>query len=184
MSENDVTLGDVCVLDLSEDIAGPFCTKLLAGLGAEVIKVERPGSGDVSRGAGPFPAHAPDPEQSALFLYLNTGKKSLTLDIATQTGAVILQRLAQECDILVESFAPGYLEGLGLGYAALERLNPRLIYTSVSPFGQSGPYRDFKGSELVAQAMGALMHTIGLPDREPLKIGGNAALYTLSLIHI
>jgi CoA:oxalate CoA-transferase len=181
MSENDFTLSDVCVLDLSEDIAGPFCTKMLAGLGAEVIKVERPGSGDVSRGAGPFPAHAPDPEQSALFLYLNTGKKSLTLDVCSQTGAVILQQLAQECDILVESFAPGYLEGLGLGYAALERLNPRLIYTSVSPFGQSGPYRDFRGSELVAQAMGALMYTIGLPDREPLKIGGNAALYTTGM---
>jgi CoA:oxalate CoA-transferase len=181
MPENDFTLGDVCVLDLSENIAGPFCTKLLAGLGAEVIKVERPGSGDVSRGAGPFPAHAPDPEQSALFLYLNTGKKSITLDIATQTGVVILQRLAQECDILVESFAPGYLEGLGLGYATLERLNSGLIYTSVTPFGQSGPYRDFKGSELVAQATGALMHTIGLPDREPLKIGGNAALYTTGI---
>ncbi|HEX9869491.1 MAG TPA: CoA transferase [Candidatus Tectomicrobia bacterium] len=181
MPENDLTLSDVCVLDLSEDIAGPFCTKLLAGLGAEVIKVERPGSGDVSRGAGPFPAHAPDPEQSALFLYLNTGKKSITLDVATPTGAVILQRLAQECDILVESFAPGYLEGLGLGYGALERLNPGLIYTSVTPFGQSGPYRHFKGSELVAQAMGALMHTIGLPDREPLKIGGNAALYTTGM---
>ena len=181
MPENDLTLSDVCVLDLSEDIAGPFCTKLLAGLGAEVIKVERPGSGDVSRGAGPFPAQAPDPEQSALFLYLNTGKKSITLDVATQTGVLVLQRLAQECDILVESFAPGYLEGLGLGYAALERLNPGLIYTSVTPFGQSGPYRHFKGSELVAQAMGALMHTIGLPDREPLKIGGNAALYTTGM---
>ena len=181
MPENDLTLSDVCVLDLSEDIAGPFCTKLLAGLGAEVIKVERPGSGDVSRGAGPFPAQAPDPEQSALFLYLNTGKKSITLDVATQTGVLVLHRLAQECDILVESFAPGYLEGLGLGYAALERLNPGLIYTSVTPFGQSGPYRHFKGSELVAQAMGALMHTIGLPDREPLKIGGNAALYTTGM---
>jgi CoA:oxalate CoA-transferase len=181
MPEHDLTLGDVCVLDLSEDIAGPFCTKLLAGLGAEVIKVEPPGLGDVSRRAGPFPAHAPDAEQSALFLYLNTGKKSTTLNLATPTGAVILQRLAQDCDILVESFAPGYLEGLGLGYAALERLNPRLIYTSVTPFGQSGPYCDFKGSELVAQAMGALMHTIGLPDREPLKIGGNAALYTTGI---
>ena len=86
MPENGLTLRDVCVLDLSEDIAGPFCTKLLAGLGAEVIKVERPGLGDVSRRAGPFPAHAPDPEQSALFLYLNTGKKSITLDVATRDG--------------------------------------------------------------------------------------------------
>jgi CoA:oxalate CoA-transferase len=181
MPENDLTLSDVCVLDLSEGIAGPFCTKLLAGLGAEVIKVERPNSGDVSRRAGPFPGDAPDPEQSALFLYLNTGKKSITLDVASQTGAVILQGLAQESDILVESFPPGYLDGLGLGYAALERLQPGLIYTSVTPFGHSGPYHQFKGSELIAQAMGALMQTIGLPDREPLKVGGNAALYTTGM---
>jgi CoA:oxalate CoA-transferase len=181
MQENDLTLGDVRVLDLSEDIAGPFCTKLLAGLGAEVIKVERPGFGDVSRRAGPFPGDAPHPEQSALFLYLNTGKKSITLDVASQTGAAILRSLAQACDILVESFPPGYMGRFGLDYAALERLNPGLIYTSVTPFGQSGPYRDFKGSELIAQALGALMQTVGLPDREPLKIGGNATLYTTGL---
>ena len=181
MPDNGQTLGDVYVLDLSEDIAGPFCSKLLAGLGAEVIKVERPHSGDVSRRAGPSLGATPHPEQSALFLYLNTGKKSITLDVASQTGAAILRRLAQECDILVESFPPDYLDQWGLGYAALEHLNPGLIYTSVTPFGQSGPYRDFKGSELIAQAMGGLMQTIGLPDREPLKIGGNAACYTTGI---
>jgi CoA:oxalate CoA-transferase len=181
MPEHDLILGDVHVVDLSEDVAGPFCTKLLAGLGAEVIKVERPGSGDVSRRAGPFPGVAPHPEQSALFLYLNSGKKSITLDVASRTGAAILQCLARECDVLVESFPPGYLDQWALGYAALERLNPGLVYTSVTPFGQSGPYRDYKGSELIAQAMGALMQTIGLPEREPLKIGGNAALYTTGM---
>lgn len=181
MPEHDLTLGDVRVLDLSEDVAGPFCTKLLAGLGAEVIKVEPPGSGDVSRRAGPFPDAAPHPEQGALFLYLNTGKKSITLDIASQIGAAILRCLVQECDILVESFPPGHLDQWELGYAALERLHPGLIYTSVTSFGQSGPYRDYKGSELIAQAMGALMQTVGLPDREPLKIGGNAALYTTGM---
>ncbi len=181
MREDDFTLSDVRVLDLSEDVAGPFCSKLLAGLGAEVIKVERPGSGDVSRRAGPFPGVAPHPEQSALFLYMNTGKKGITLDIAGRTGAAILRCLVQECDILVESFPPGYLERWGLGYAALERLHPGLIYTSVTPFGQSGPYRDYKGSELIAQAIGALMQTIGLPDREPLRIGGNPALYTTGM---
>jgi crotonobetainyl-CoA:carnitine CoA-transferase CaiB-like acyl-CoA transferase len=106
MPEHDLILGDVHVVDLSEDVAGPFCTKLLAGLGAEVIKVERPGSGDVSRRAGPFPGVAPHPEQSALFLYLNSGKKSITLDVASRTGAAILQCLARECDVLVESFRP------------------------------------------------------------------------------
>jgi CoA:oxalate CoA-transferase len=181
MPESGLTLGDVCVLDLSEDIAGPFCSKLLAGLGAEIIKVERPGSGDVSRRAGPSLGATPHPEESALFLYLNPGKKSITLDVDSQTGATILRRLAQECDLLLESFAPGYLDRLGLGYAALEQLNPGLIYISVTSFGQSGPYRDFKGSELIAQAMGGLMQTIGLPDREPLKIGGNAACYTTGM---
>jgi crotonobetainyl-CoA:carnitine CoA-transferase CaiB-like acyl-CoA transferase len=181
MPENDGILGDLRVLDLSQEVAGPFCTKLLAGLGAEVIKVEPPGTGDAARQVGPFIHKPPDAEQSATFLYLNTGKKGLTLDITTQTGAAILQRLAQACDILVESFAPGYLDQLGLGYAALELRNPGVIYTSVTPFGQTGPYHDYQGSELVAQAMGALMHTIGLPDREPLKVGGNAALYTTGI---
>jgi crotonobetainyl-CoA:carnitine CoA-transferase CaiB-like acyl-CoA transferase len=181
MPENDLILSDVRVLDLSAEVAGPFCTKLLAGLGAEVIKVESPGCGDVARRTGPFPGAEPHPEQSALFLYLNTGKKSVTLDIASQTGAAMLRRLAQECDILVESFRPGYLNSWGLSYDALEGLNPGLIYTSVTPFGQSGPYRDYRGSELIAQATGGLMQTIGLPDREPLKIGGHAALYTTGI---
>src|ERR1041384_4281918 len=147
MPENDVILGDIRVLDLSEDVAGPFCTKLLAGLGAEVIKIEPPGTGDGTRSAGPFVYETPHPEQSAAFLYLNTGKKSITLDIQSQTGRCIVQRLAQECDILVESFPAGHLDQLGLGYATLERLNPGLIYTSVTPFGQTGPYRDYKRSE-------------------------------------
>jgi len=181
MSGHNPILGDVRVLDLSEDIAGPFCTKLLAGLGAEVIKVERPGSGDVSRRVGPFIGAEPHHEQSALFLYLNTGKKSITLDIASQTGSAILRHLAQECDILVESAPPGFLGRWALDYAALAPRCPALIYTSVTPFGQTGPYRDYKGSELIAQATGALMQTVGLPDREPLKVGGHAALYTTGM---
>ena len=181
MPENNFILGDIRVLDLSEDVAGPFCTKLLAGLGAEVIKVEPPGTGDVTRRTGPFVHETPHAEQSAAFLYLNTGKKSITLDIQSPTGRCLVQRLAQECDLLVESFPAGALDRLGLGYTALECLNPGLIYTSVTPFGQTGPYRDYKGSELVAQAMGALLHTIGLPDQEPLRIGGNAAGYTTGI---
>jgi crotonobetainyl-CoA:carnitine CoA-transferase CaiB-like acyl-CoA transferase len=181
MQHNDRVLGDIRVLDLSQDTAGPFCAKLLAGLGAEVIKVEPPGVGDVSRCAGPFAHAAPHAEQSAAFLYLNTGKKSITLDITSPTGADILRRLVQECDVLVESFPPGFLEQHGLGYAALEQHHARLIYTSITPFGQTGPYRDYKGAEIVAQALGALMYTIGLPAHEPLKIGGNAALYTTGM---
>ncbi len=182
MSDTDRILGDIRVLDLSENVAGPFCTKLLAGLGADVLKVERPGCGDISRSAGPFAHDTPHHEQSATFLYLNTGKQSITLDITTPTGAAIVQRLVQECDILVESFTPpGFLVDLGLGYEALSALKPDLIYTSVTPFGQTGTYRDYKGSDLVAQAVGGIMHTVGLPEREPLKIGGNTALYTTGI---
>jgi crotonobetainyl-CoA:carnitine CoA-transferase CaiB-like acyl-CoA transferase len=181
MPDHDCVLHDICVLDLSQEVAGPYCTKLLAGLGAEVLKVEPPGSGDSARRAGPFPHHVPHAEQSATFLYLNTGKKSITLDITQPTGRALLQRLVPTCDILVESFTPGFLEQLGLGYAALERLNPRLIYTSITPCGQTGPYRPYQGADIVAQALGALMYTIGLPERAPLKIGGNAALYTTGM---
>ena len=181
MADNELALGDIRVLDISEGVSGPFCAKLLAGLGSEVIKVERPGSGDSSRMAQPFLNDEPHKEKSALFLYLNTGKKSVTLDLESQKGASILRRLAQECDILVESFPAGYLEQIGLGYNSLSELNPGLIYTSITPFGQTGPYRDYKGSDIVIQAIGALMHTIGLPEREPLKIGGNVVLYTVGI---
>ncbi|WP_089719375.1 CaiB/BaiF CoA transferase family protein [Candidatus Entotheonella palauensis] len=174
-------LSDIRVLDISEEVAGPFCTKLLAGLGAEVIKIETPGTGDVSRRSGPFVAETPGTEQSALFLYLNTGKKGITLDIRQPTGAAMFQRLVQDCDILVESAPPGEMDRLGLGYAALAHLNARLIYTAITPFGQTGPYRDYQGSELVAQATGGMMHVIGRPDREPLKIGGHAAAYTTGM---
>ncbi len=174
-------LHDIRVLDLSEHVAGPFCTKLLAGLGAEVIKLESPGMGDAARHTGPFVAEVPDAEQSALFLYLNTGKKGITLDITQPEGASIFQRLVQDFDILVDSTPPGRMDRLGLAYDALSRLNPGLIYTAVTPFGQTGPYRDYKGSEIVAQATGGMMHVIGLPDREPLQIGGNAAAYTTGM---
>ena len=162
-------LGDVRVLDCSEGVAGPFCTKLLAGLGAEVVLVERPGTDDPSR------------QKSASFQYLNTSKKSVTLSLESDQGVDLLRRLAGDSDILVESFPPGYMDHRGLGYSSLGALNPGLVYTSITPFGRTGPYQDYKGSDLVAQAMGALMYTIGLPEREPLKIGGDAALCTIGM---
>jgi crotonobetainyl-CoA:carnitine CoA-transferase CaiB-like acyl-CoA transferase len=180
MPDNDRPLCDIRLVDLSEDVAGPFCTKLLAGLGAEVIKVERPDSGDVSRRAGPFSHEAPHAEQSATFLYLNTGKKSITLDYSQPHRS---SHPAAPCRMRHPGgeFSPGFLDQLGLGYSAIEPLNPRLIYTSITPFGHSGPYCHYQGAEIVAQALGALMYTIGLPEREPLKIGGNAALYTTGM---
>ena len=181
MENNAGVLSDIKVLDLSQGVAGPFCAKFLAGLGAEVIKVEPPFTGDSSRQSEPIMRGESGLERSALFAYLNTSKKSITLDLETPGQAESVRRLAQESDILVESFAPGYLESLGLGYNSLAEINPGLIYVSVTPFGQSGPYRDYKGSDIVAQAIGALMYTVGLPDREPLKVGGESALYTTGI---
>ncbi|MCS5654587.1 MAG: CoA transferase [Dehalococcoidia bacterium] len=180
MQSNDGVLSDIKVLDLSQGVAGPFCAKFLAGLGAEAIKVE-PEMGDPARRAGPFLGDSDDLETSALFAYLNTSKKGITLNLDVPSQAQSLKELAQDVDILVESFAPGYLESVGLSYEDLSGTNPGLIYVSVTPFGQSGPYRDYKGSDIVAQAMGALMYTIGLPDREPLKVGGESALYTTGI---
>ena len=181
MPSNGGVLSDIKVLDLSQGVSGPFCAKFLAGLGAEVIKVEPSVKGDSSRHSEPFLGMRDDVENSALFAYLNTSKMSVTLDLEIPEQALSVKQLAQETDILVESYAPGYLESLGLGYDALSNNNPGLIYVSVTPFGQTGPYRDYKGADLIAQATGALMYTIGLPDREPLKVGGESVLYTIGI---
>ena len=181
MNRGDGILSDITVLDLSRGVAGPFCTKLLAGLGADVIKIEQPGIGDSSRQAEPFLDNLRSVESSALFAYLNTGKKSVTLNLDVPPQAQVVQRLARDSDILVESFAPGDLGRPGLSYEALSETNPGLIYVSVTPFGQTGPYSGYKGSDIVAQAVGALMYTIGLPDKEPLKVGGESALYTTGI---
>ena len=163
----DLALADVRVLDFTWYIAGPYCTKLLADYGADVIKVERPGLGDPSRRMGPFPQDVPNPEKSGLFLHLNTNKRGITLNLKTALGRRIAEQLARRADVVVESFSPGVMASLGLGYAALEKLNHAVVMTSVSNFGQTGPYRDFQMSELVLSAMGTSMKTCGQPDREP-----------------
>jgi crotonobetainyl-CoA:carnitine CoA-transferase CaiB-like acyl-CoA transferase len=169
------------VLDLSEGVAGAFCTKLLAGFGAEVIKVEQPGAGDPLRRHGPFPDDLPHREKGALFLYLNTGKKSITLDIAQRTGALLFRRLAEEAEVVVEGLPPGHLARLGLAYESLARIKPRLVMTSVTPFGQDGPYSGYKATNLTAFAAGGQMAVTGEPDREPLKDGGYQAEYQAGL---
>ena len=169
----DHALSHLKVIDLSHYIAGPFCTKLLAGFGAEVIKVEKPGVGDPSRKAGPFPKDNPDPEKSGLFLYLNTGKKSITLNLKTTSGIEILKKLITKADIVVENFQPRVMPELELGYTSLERINPKLILTSISNFGQTGTYRDYKASEIIDCALGGIMYQTGDMDREPLMIGGS-----------
>ncbi len=170
-------LEGVKVLDLTHYIAGPYCTKLLSGLGADVIKVERLDMGDGVRWLGPFasgvemPSGTAAPEDGAWFLYLNTAKQSLALDLKSDEGRRVVLELAAKADILVENFAPGGMESLGLSYGELKRANPALVVTSISNFGQTGPYRDWKASELNLYAIGGLMNITGEPEQEPLKEG-------------
>lgn len=173
-------LSDLTVLDLSRQLPGAYCTKLLAGLGARVIKVEPP-TGDPARARGPFKNDTADPEASGAFLYLNTAKQSITLDLGTEHGAASLSELAEHADVLVEDCPPGATDGSCLGVQALRQRNARLIIASITPFGQDGPYRDYLLTEIVAQALGGLMYTVGLPEREPLKIGGTPALYNAGI---
>jgi len=170
-------LEGVKVLDLTHYIAGPYCTKLLSGLGADVIKVERLEMGDGVRWLGPFasgaeiPSGTAAPEDGAWFLYLNTAKQSLALDLKSAEGRRVILELAGKADILVENFAPGGMDSLGLSYAELKKANPALVVTSISNFGQTGPYRDWKASELNLYAIGGLMNITGEPEQEPLKEG-------------
>ncbi len=170
-------LSDLRIIDLTQGIAGPYCTKLLADFGADVIKVERPGAGDFARSLGPFPGDVPHPEKSGLFLHLNTNKRSIVLDLKARQGAQVVQELARDADVLVESFRPGVMERLGLSYEVLSKINPNLVMTSLSNFGQTGPYRDYLASELTLFAMGGRMASSGLSDRYPLKLGGDHVQY-------
>jgi len=166
-------LSHLKVLDVTHQIAGPYCTKLLADLGAEVIKIEKPGEGDVTRRLGPFPNDLPHPEKSGLFLYLNTNKKSITLNLKTVQGKQIFKDLVKDTDVLVENFEPRVMSDLGLNYEILEQINPKLVMTSISNFGQTGPYRDYKATELNLAALGGPMYLTGNLEREPLKEPGS-----------
>lgn len=170
-------LDGVKVLDLTWHIAGPFCSKLVADCGAEVIKIEKPGTGDPSRKVGPFPGDIPHPEKSALYLYLNTNKKSITLDLKSRFGQDIVKELAKSADMVIESFRPGVMDRFGLGYETLEKINPKLVMVSVSSFGQTGPYRDWKADENILHAMGGLTATSGDTSMPPVRQGGSQAQY-------
>ncbi|MCH7744951.1 MAG: CoA transferase [Chloroflexi bacterium] len=170
-------LEGVRVLDLTHHVAGPQCTKLLADYGADVIKIERPLTGDPARSIGPFYHDDPHPEKSGLFLHLNTNKRSVTLNLKDKTGQEIARRLAQNADIVIESFRPGVIADMGLDYPTIEKLNPSVVFTSISNFGQTGPYRDLNASEIVSFAMGGAMNITGHAEREPLKLGSNVIAY-------
>ena len=164
------------VLDLSEDIAGSFCARLLADYGADVLKVEPPG-GSAMRRIGPFYHDEPHPEQSLFFLILNLNKKGVTLNLDAEAGRSLLKKLVPYVDLVVESYRPGYLDELGIGYTALSAVNPRLVMTSITPFGQTGPYSRYAGAEIVSYAMGMVMGISGVQGMPPLKHGGFQAQY-------
>ena len=136
------------VIELANFVAGPYCGKLLADFGADVVKIEKPGRGDDARYIGPFKDDVPDPEASGTFLYLNTNKRSVELDIDTEEGRAALRDLLRTADVLIEDRMPGELAKLGLGYDDLRALNPNLVVTSITPFGQVGPYRDYKAHHI------------------------------------
>jgi formyl-CoA transferase len=162
-----MALEGVRVLDFTQYLSGPHCTSVLSELGAEVIKIEMPGKGEPERVAMPLTPK----RESYQFLSYNRGKKSVTLNLKDAKGAEIARKLAAKVDILVENFAPGGMDRLGLGYEAMSRINPRIIYASISGFGQTGPRRNDVSYDVVAQAMGGLMSVTGYPGGEPLKAG-------------
>ncbi len=169
-------LDDVVVLDLTHHIAGPYATKLLADFGADVIKVEHP-RGDVARYLGPFKDDEPHIEKSGTFFFLNTNKRSVVLDLKTDEGRRALGLLAARSHIVVENFAPGVLDRLGIGWEFMQAIKPDLSMVSISNFGQDGPYRDFKATDLVLYAFSGEMYSMGMTDREPTKMAGTAALF-------
>ena len=175
-------LGQYRVLDLSTGISGPFAARLFGDYGSDVIKVESPGVGDPSRRLGPFHHDEPHPEKSLSYLYLNNNKRGVTLSLETAQGRQIFKEMLKKADGLIESYDPGYLDSLGLGYEEIEQINPRVVVTSITPFGRSGPYRDFQGNDLLYQAMGGIMYTSGAYGREPLKHGHPQTLWMGGII--
>ncbi len=183
MSEQ--ALSNVRVMDLTQGIAGPYCTKLLACFGAEVIKVEPPGVGDVTRTMGPFQNDENDLEKSGTFFYLNTNKKSITLNLDSEKGVEICKKMLRTVDVLIESYPPGKLSSLGLTKKVLRKINPRLAVTSISAFGQTGPYRNYRSNNLTASAWGGAMYVMRPgtePAERPVVQGGFQAEYSTGLL--
>lgn len=169
------------VVELGDYISAPFCARLLADLGAEVVKIEPPNRGDSSRRNGPFPDGKSNAEASGLFLLLNTGKLGVSLDIQSSTGREMLFRLIDDADVLVENLSPSAKEKLTLDYPSIKDRFPRLIVTYISPFGQTGPYKNYSGYDLNVQAAGGISIGIGAPDKEPLAIPLSQSEYMAGL---
>ena len=169
------SLGPYRVLDLTDE-KGFLCGRIFAEQGADVIKIEPP-NGDSARKKGPFYNNESDPEKSLYWFAYNTGKRGITLDINFHEGQDIFRRLVKSADFLLESFTPGYMEALGLGYKELEKINQRLIMTSITPFGQTGPYAHWKGPDIVPWALGGYMFMSGEPEKAPLRISHPPQVY-------
>jgi crotonobetainyl-CoA:carnitine CoA-transferase CaiB-like acyl-CoA transferase len=169
------------VLEYCGTNSGPYCTKLMADLGAEVIHLERPETGDDARRSPPFPGDVSHPEKSGLFLFLNTNKLGITLDPELPEGKRIFERLVADVDVLVEDWPPGHMEALGLGYDDLRERNPGLIVASITPFGRSGPYKDYRAYPLNVAHVSGQGYVLPLPsphlERPPTMIGGNCTEY-------
>ncbi|MET3513509.1 formyl-CoA transferase [Pseudacidovorax sp. 1753] len=184
MPSSPAALDGIKVLDLSRVLAGPWCTQILADLGADVVKIERPGVGDDTRSWGPpflKDAEGQDTTQSTYFTACNRNKRSMTVDMASAEGQQILRRMAAEADVVVENFKTGGLAQYGLDYASLRALNPRLVYCSVTGFGHDGPYAERAGYDLMIQAMSGMMSITGRPDAEP---GGGPLRVGVALIDL
>ena len=174
MTDKTGPLKGLRILDLSRILAGPTCTQLLGDLGADVIKVERPGAGDDTRKWGPpylKDDGGEDTTESAYYLSTNRNKRSVTIDISRPEGAALVRRMLAHCDILVENFKVGGLAKYGLAFDDLQAEFPRLVYCSVTGFGQTGPYAHRPGYDALAQGMGGIMSLTGVPDGEPMKVG-------------
>jgi crotonobetainyl-CoA:carnitine CoA-transferase CaiB-like acyl-CoA transferase len=172
---DDSVLGPYRVLDLADE-KGLLCGKILGDLGADVIKVEKPG-GDAARNIGPFYHDEVDPEKSLYWFALNTSKRGITLDIEKPAGRELFKKLVKTADFVIESFTPGYMDNLGLGYKDLEKLNPKVIMVSISPYGQTGPYSKYKTSDIVSWAAGGNMFPYGDADRPPVHFSHHSQVY-------
>ncbi|MCK4461308.1 MAG: CoA transferase, partial [candidate division Zixibacteria bacterium] len=166
-SATELPLTGYRVLDLSRILAGPYCTMILGDQGAEIIKVERPGGGDDTRTWGPPFAGG----ESAYYLCCNRNKKSIVIDLKKPEGLDLVRELVKVSDVFVENFTPGLTRKFGLDYGTLRKLNPRLVYTSITAYGQDGPYRDRPGYDMVLSAVGGLMYITGEKDGNPCKVG-------------
>ena len=173
--KTEAMLSPYRVLDLADE-KGIQCGKLLGDLGADVIKVERPG-GDPARNLGPFYHDEVNPEKSLYWFAYNASKRGITLNLETAEGQDIFKRLVKSADFIVESFAPGYMDKIGLGYSTLAKIKPDIIMVAISPFGQTGPYRDLKYSDLVMRALGGRLYAVGDYDRPPTRISHHSQIY-------